>query len=260
MSECLPLDQYADSRNLSARTNLHTRFSTNPQGWTNWVFERLDLRMVSRVLEIGSGPGGLWRDHVRNVPADCRLVLSDASPGMASEARQALIDQRVTFEVVDAQAVPHPDDTFDCVIANHMLYHVADLDRAMSEVTRVLRAGGKFYAATNGRAHMRELHDIIRRSVPDFHIMTASFTLENGGALLRRHFSEVTVHRYEDGLVVPDALALSAYVRSMASLPDVAEDQLREIGRTIDGAMGRQGRMAISKDAGLFVARQPRKA
>lgn len=259
MSKCLLPDQYTDSKNLSARVSLHARFSTNPLGWMNWLFEQLDLREVTHILEIGCGPGGLWRDQVKSIPANCRLVLSDVSPGMVSEARQALLNKRITFEVIDAQAIPYPDDTFDCVIASHMLYHVPDLRRTLSEVTRVLKPGGKLYAATNGRAHMRELHNIIRRPVHDFHIMTTSFTLENGEELLQHYFGDVTIRRYEDKLIVPDASALSAYVRSMASLSDATEEQLREIDRTICEEIDRQGQITISKDTGVFIASHPRK-
>lgn len=254
----MPPDQYTDSKNLSARVSLHVRFSTNPLGWMNWLFDQLDLREVTHILEIGCGPGGLWRDQVKNLPANCRLVLSDASPGMISEARQALLDERITFEVIDAQSIPYPDDTFDCMIASHMLYHVPDLHRTLSEVIRVLKPGGKLYAATNGRTHMRELHGIIRRSIPDFHIMTTSFTLENGGILLRHHFGDVMLSRYEDKLVVPDASALSAYARSMASLSDATEEQLQEIDRTIRKKIDRQGQITISKDAGVFIATLPK--
>jgi len=254
MSKDLPSDQYADSKNLSTRISLHDRFSTNPQGWPNWLFEQFDLRKVSRILELGSGPAGMWLDRLQDLPAKCRVVLSDISPGMVSEARQALIDERFAFAVIDAQAIPYPDETFDCVIANHMLYHVPDTNRALSEVARVLEPGGKFYAATNGTAHMRELFDLILRAVPDFQISVDVFSLESGEAKLRRHFSRVTAIRYEDGLVVPDASALSAYALSLPGLSHATQGQVREIERIIAEEIDRQGRIIISKDGGLFIS------
>ena len=45
---------------------------------------------------------------------------------------------------IDIQDIPFPDHCFDVVIANHMLYHVPDLTKAISEVHRVLRTDGKF--------------------------------------------------------------------------------------------------------------------
>ena len=94
--------QYADSRNLSARVSLHARYSTNPKGWTNWLFEQLDLRAGAHVLELGAGPGGLWQGCLGQIPDSCQLVLSDISPGMASEARQAVRDPCMMVAVIDA--------------------------------------------------------------------------------------------------------------------------------------------------------------
>ena len=255
-----PAGQYSDSKNLSARATLHARFSTNPKGWVNWLFEQFELRGASSILELGAGPGAMWRDRLTSIPADCRLVLSDSSRGMVSEAKGMLQDERIAFELMDAQAIPFADDTFDCVIANHMLYHVPDLGAALSGIARVLKPGGKLYAATNGSGHMRELHDIIRRFVPDFRRMSESFTLDGGAAMLQEHFTDVVLRRYDDALVVPDASALSAYVRSMGSLSGTAEEELSDMDLAISEKIERHGHVKISKDAGVFIAGGPGKA
>lgn len=258
MNTHLPENQYIDSRNLSARTNLHARYSTNPHGWGNWLFEQIELEDHWVILDVGCGPGGLWQSHLDSIPTGCRLVLTDSSPGMVSEAESMLSDGRFEFRVADAQELPFPDEHFDCVTANHMLYHVPDLKRALSEIARVLKPHGKLCAATNGAAHMGQLHNVIRRSVPSFTVLTTSFTLENGGNLLGRYFDEVSVRRYEDSLVVPDADAVSAYVRSMASVADASQHQLDEIEEAIHHQITSGGPMLIEKSAGLFVAKTPK--
>ncbi|MFH1569961.1 MAG: methyltransferase domain-containing protein [Gemmatimonadota bacterium] len=250
--------QYADSRNLTARIDLHARYSTNPQGWGDWLFAQLGLRPGERILELGAGPGSLWSKRPGALPTGCRLLLSDASPGMVAEARQALAGPGVGFAVIDAQAIPCADRAFDRVIANHMLYHVADLPRGLAEIARVLRPQGTLWAATNGARHLGELKDLLRRFVPTYRSPGAAFTLENGAALLQAHFGEVELRRYEDGLRVTDAAALSAYVRSMGSLTGATEEQHREIERAIGDAVAGPGGFAIAKDTGLLVARDPR--
>jgi ubiquinone/menaquinone biosynthesis C-methylase UbiE len=256
----LPRKQYADSKNLSARMDLHARFSTNPQGWMNWLFEKLDLKEAYQVLELGCGPGGLWQDRIKTLPANLRLVMTDASPGMVSEAGARLQDERISFQVVDAQSIPFPDRTFDAVIASHMLYHVPNIPHALSEIRRVLKPSGKLFAATNGRAHLRELDDMIRSVVPDFPAISSSFTLENGESLIQGHFEDIMLLRYEDSLVVPDVSALSSYVGSMASLVRTTEEQLRAIDGVIEHEMNRNSPISISKDSGVFVASHPIKA
>jgi len=259
VNQRLPADQYVDSRNLAARTTLHARYSTNPQGWESWLFQQLELRDGLRILDLGCGPGGLWRSHLDSIPTGCRVVLTDSSAGMIAEASNNLLDARFEFMVAEAQKLPYPDEHFDCVTANHMLYHVLDLHRALSEIARVLKPRGSLCAATNGAPHMRQLHDIIRRSFPSFSVPTASFALENGDTALRRHFQHVAVRKYIDSLVVPDASALSAYVRSMASVVDATEQQLDSIEEAIRNTIHDEGPMLIDKAAGVFIAEGPRK-
>ncbi|HMN62934.1 MAG TPA: hypothetical protein PJ988_21385, partial [Anaerolinea sp.] len=79
--------QYRDGSNLNARAALHQNYSTNPQGWFNWLFEQSGIRPGERLLEVGGGPGYLWRDCLPLLPAGCRLGFSDFSPGMVAEAR-----------------------------------------------------------------------------------------------------------------------------------------------------------------------------
>ena len=56
----LKTQQYKDAANLTARSSLHERFSTNKTGWFTWVFEQLaELPEQSRILELGCGPAWL---------------------------------------------------------------------------------------------------------------------------------------------------------------------------------------------------------
>lgn len=175
-------NQYRDASNLTARGGLHERFSTNGYGWHRWVFDRLELPADGWVLELGCGPGWLWRENSSRVPATWTVMLSDFSQGMVREAERNLAAvglgqrARLSFAVADAGAIPFGAASFDAVVANHMLYHLPDLAGALSEVRRVLRPGGRFYAATNGRAHLQELDELLARFDP---AITRAYT---GGA------------------------------------------------------------------------------
>ncbi|MBN1964831.1 MAG: class I SAM-dependent methyltransferase, partial [Anaerolineae bacterium] len=167
-------EQYKDSRNLGARAGLHQGFSTNTYGWQRWVFDQLenlppDAHARARVVELGCGPGWLWRENVNRVPAGWHVTLTDLSPGMIAEAQAALADsgRAFAFDVVDAQSLPYDDAALDAVVANHMLYHVPDRHRALAEIARALKPGGRLIAATNGAAHMQELFDLIGRFIGD---------------------------------------------------------------------------------------------
>jgi SAM-dependent methyltransferase len=135
-----------------------------------------------RYLEVGSGPG----DFAARVQAEigAEVVAIDVSPRMVELARELGVDARVG----DAQELPFADGSFDCAVAAWMLYHVPDLDRALAELARVLRPGGRLVAATNSIENMRELWDLVGR---DRRSESVRFFSENGEEPLRRHFSTV---------------------------------------------------------------------
>ena len=201
-------EQYRDGSNLSARIRLHQRFSTNRYGQLRWIFDRIKIADTARVLELGCGTGLFWRSQAK-IPARWQIVLSDMSFGMLGETRANLahIDHKFTLMQADAQAMPFRDESFDAVIANHMLYHVPDIARALSEVRRVLKPSGVCYAATMGITNMREMDELSTRffAIPRMTESTARFGLESGEAYMRGAFSEVTLERYPDSLRITEA-------------------------------------------------------
>lgn len=250
-------EQYGDAAKLNARIELHRCFSTNKRGWMPWVFDQLDLPANSAVLDVGCGPCDLWAENADRIPDGWRIVLSDFSPGMLQQARDGLrpVARPFTFWCADAQALPFASGRFDAVIANHMLYHVPDRARAIAEMHRVLKPGGRLYAGTNGHAHMRELREWIARFGPQADEFDAAlgFGLENGAEQLSRWFPEATLRRYPDGLAVTEAGPFVAYALSMSRAPAI-RNNLEAFVRSVEQAIASQGAIHITKDAGLFVA------
>src|SRR5262245_7631139 len=148
--------QYKTADNLNARIQLHELYSTNTYPWTDWLFDQWVLPAASRILEVGCGPAYMWPQLLERIPPGWEVILSDISPGMVGQAREALagVGPQFRFAQSDIQRLPWLEGTFDAVIANHMLYHVPDRPRALAEIRRVLKPGGKLYAATNGDSHM----------------------------------------------------------------------------------------------------------
>ncbi|MBI5959134.1 MAG: methyltransferase domain-containing protein [Chloroflexi bacterium] len=255
-------DQYKNAANLTARAQLHARFSVNKLGWHRWLFEQLDLPETARLLEIGCGPAWLWAENAERIPGGWQITLSDFSSGMIEEAQAKLkmVPRVFTFDVIDAQSIPYPEATFDAVIANHMLYHVPDRVKAISEFWRVLKPGGQLYAATNGEGHLRELDELTARftsaSLWEGFSIAGTFTLENGAAQLTDQFSSVTMKRYADGLIVTEVEPLMAYALSGRGKEILTGDQIEAFARFIEQEISKTGAIHISKDAGLFVARK----
>jgi SAM-dependent methyltransferase len=178
---------------------------------------------------------------------------------MLQQAQDNLADsgRHLKFEIVDAQSIPYDDESFDVVIANHMLYHVPDKAKALGEIRRVLKAGGHVYASTVGLGHMRELYQIIDRFDPDkeFHHAVPSFTLDNGREQLLPWFSRIALHRYEDSLVITETELLVAYILSLADAGSVfVEIKLAELVEYVEQEIATHGAIHIAKDSGMFEA------
>lgn len=248
--------QYADATNLNARIQFYSRFSTRADTLGQWVFDRLDLPRQSQLLELGCGTGYLWAGNASRVPSEWDVMLSDMSPGMVREARGNLADKGLEFVffVIDAQAIPLADASLDAVVANHILYHVPDRARALSEIHRVLRPGGRLFATTNGRGHLRELQELVERVVPggyDNGTEGVRFGLENGADQLAGWFPEVALHRRRESLLVTEADALVAYVRSTGRL---SAAKLAVFEQMCAEEILLRGTVAIGTDVGMFEA------
>jgi SAM-dependent methyltransferase len=254
-------EQYLDDSRLAQRTNLHLRYGTATVPWFEWVGSVLDLRDGHQVLEVGCGGGALW-EAVRTPVA---VTLCDLSPGMVTTAvGRAEATGRLASVVgrtADAQALPFETAQFDRVVANHMLYHLPDPALGVAELARVLRDDGAVVAATNGRRHMAELHEV------EAEVFGASaldqtvdvFGAEVGFGLLRERFADVHWLRYADQLRCTDPADVLAY--SCSSPP--GEDATPEQRTQLEAALGERfaaggGVMTITKDSGVFVCRSPR--
>lgn len=258
--------QYRTDANLNARIDLHRRFSTNPHPWHRWVFEHLALPANARILELGCGPADLWRENVDRIPAGWDVTLTDFSEGMIAATHRNLAEtgRAFTFKQADAQDLPFEADTFDAVIANHMLYHVSDRPRAFAEIRRVLKPGGVLYAATNGERHMLELWQLLEPYIPDCYAralaVAGGFLLENGTAqLAAAGFVDVIWHNRSDALEITEVEPLIAYIQSSNTLMSHAwiESELDTVRAEVAARIATEGAFHIGKVAGTFVAQAP---
>jgi ubiquinone/menaquinone biosynthesis C-methylase UbiE len=251
--------QYHNASNLNARIYLNEHFSTNQQSWQRWVFEQFHVSPGLHVLELGCGSVALWLQNRDRIPESWDITLSDFSQGMLREAQESLkeVEHSFTFQVVDIQAIPFEDESFDAVIANYVLHHVPDREKAFAEVRRVLKPGGRFYAASMGQKDKHQLDELVLRLKPDADIALPAdtFFLENGSEELARSFSQVTLHRYHDELVVTEVAPLIAYVLSSHIIgPLLSEELLAQFRSDVEQEIATKGAFRITKDSGMFEA------
>lgn len=197
--------EYASERFLAARKAAY-RNAEGPDP------RELALRAVAeiephRILEVGCGEGELAERMQRELGAE--IVAVDQSERMVELTRARGVDAGVG----DVQSLPFGDGEFDCAVAAWMLYHVPDLDRALSELARVLRPGGRLVAVTNAPGHLLELRELLGLGEWRF-----SFDADDAGADLARHFSRVERHDAYGWVTFPDFEAAQGHVEVMVSV------------------------------------------
>lgn len=213
-------NQYQNASNISARINLHSLYSQNKQGWFPWVYEQCHIKSGMKILEIGCGDGTLWTSNLSLLPKNVTITLSDLSDGMLRDARRTIgaEDRRFSFQRFDCKQIPYDSESFDLVIANHLLFYCENIPQVCQEVQRVLKPDGQFLCSTYGKKHMLEVSQLVQR-FDDRIVLSAdklyeNFGLENGMELLAPYFLEVTCKTYEDSLLVPDCEPLISYILS----------------------------------------------
>ncbi len=105
------------------------------------VLRRLVPHPDMRVVDVGAGTGFL---AIGLAPLVARVHCVDASAAMLDQARRNLAAHaNVRYHVSDGERLPLPDASVDAVVANMYLHHAPDPARALGEMARVLRPGGR---------------------------------------------------------------------------------------------------------------------
>ena len=113
--------------------------------WKPVILDALRLERGMKVLDLGCGIGTDAFDLAERVGPEGHVTGVDFSESLVAEAicRAAVRNQAITFQVGDAQNLSFPDGTFDAVRTERMLMHIPDAEKALSEMARVLRRGGR---------------------------------------------------------------------------------------------------------------------
>jgi SAM-dependent methyltransferase len=185
-----------------------------------------------RVLDAGCGTGE-WA-ALLTAP---EVVCVDQSEAAVEAARAR------GFEALraDIQALPFEDGSFDVVMCNWVLYHLADLDLGLSEIARVLRPGGRFVGAYNREGHLEELWSRVEIPWP-----ADAFDGRNGAEALARHLVSVERRDTSGEVLWESRAALQAYL-----------DAYREMLGELSAPAGPYPFRATRRNC-VFVAMRPR--
>lgn len=250
--------QFSSDKNLAMRINFYKKYTTNKYNFSDWLFDKYIFRENMRILELGCGNASHWENKIESLPNGCSLILSDFSDGMIKLIKQKFNDKKNIFiKKIDIQEIPFENDTFDVVIANHMLFHVSNLDKALREVKRVLKKNGVFYAATDGNGGMRPfLHEAIVKFDPESIAFTEllPFNLQNGSDILLKYFTDVKRLDYENVLAVTNTQDLIDWLKSTQSISGFSENSLNDLYNYFEAIRIKNGVINIPRETGIFIS------
>ncbi|MFZ5353668.1 MAG: class I SAM-dependent methyltransferase [Bacillota bacterium] len=241
---------------------IHKLYSANPISWEHWIFEQVGFFEDARVLELGCGNASFWVENKHRLPR-MEVTLTDSSKEMLEAAEKNIENIMCSFHtrIVDAHAIPYEDNTFDIIMANHMIYFLSDIDKALAEMHRVLKPHGRLYATTVGKEDMQRLGDIITGfdaaiALPPNKV-ALRFSLENGREYLDKCFSDIEVRYHENSLVITEIDLLVNYVLAIeaGNIQDIIRgNRVEEYRRYLEYMNKTEGGIRIKKECGMFIA------
>jgi len=115
--------------------------------WKRYTIQIAGIKPGDRVLDLAGGTGDLALKFSRIVGPEGLVVLSDINASMLGEGRDRLTDEGVAGNIeyaqANAEALPFPDNYFDCITIAFGLRNVTNKEKALESMLRVLKPGGK---------------------------------------------------------------------------------------------------------------------
>ncbi len=241
-----------------------------------WALGLVPVVSNATILDAGCGWGRFtWPLIEEFAIPSTKVTCLDSSLGMLETASEeaARRQHRPGYLSADMQALPFLNNCFDGAMANHVLYHLTDIEEGVRELARVVKEDGWLLATTNS--------DDVSVPVLEFHYAAldrlgieyereaqSPFSMENGEALLSSGFKEVDRSYFEDETRYPDADGfLASYktigrYRNLLARQDIDPDKKRQlpvlVHQQAEEVIRKRGELRSPVRMGAFVCRCPR--
>jgi ubiquinone/menaquinone biosynthesis C-methylase UbiE len=252
-------EQYASSKNLEARMSIY-QYSIDTKTFSEWLTEQITPDNHVKILELGCGTGDLWKE-LKDSFHNCEILLSDFSEGMLKKSREYLGESKFDYEIIDFHNIPYPDKTFDIIISNHNLYHALDLNKVLSEISRVIKDDGVFYSTTNSIEHLASLRDLINITEDTIwpnSVLTSIFGAETGLEILSEYFQYTDRRFYENELRIKDLSSIINYFMSVRDerVHQIIKQSANKIQDIFETEIHQYGYYKAKTKACIFICRK----
>jgi SAM-dependent methyltransferase len=259
--------QFRTTESWRIRHQTHEKYTFPRKPFIDWAMSLVPWRGDERILDVGCGPGKYY-DYFQAQHPGLRYIGLDYSYAMVSDHKGNGQITRGTME-----ELPFADDSFDVVMANHVIYLAPDVEATIAEFKRVLKPGGMLIAATTSVGSTPQFRELFRRTIllvsppgraaevkiPE--TLHRRFALENGTRLLSRQFFAVARYDLPSALVFPAVDPIMDYLEATRSIresqlpEDVGWDQLMLIMREqLTNLMYTHKTLAVDKLTGVLMA------
>ena len=140
--------------------------------WKRFAVEHTGARPGQTILDLAGGTGDLAARLSRLVGAEGEVIIADINPSMLGVGREHLLDKgiagNVDFVQANAESLPFPDGSFDCITIAFGLRNVTDKPKALESMYRALKPGGRVLILEFSKPvipGLRQIYDIYSFSV-----------------------------------------------------------------------------------------------
>jgi demethylmenaquinone methyltransferase/2-methoxy-6-polyprenyl-1,4-benzoquinol methylase len=115
------------------------------RSWKRFAVSISGVNPGDKVLDIAGGSGDLSKLFAQKVGPEGQVILTDINASMLGVGRDRMLDAGLNVPAMqcDAEKLPFPDQYFDCVIVAFGLRNMTHKDKALAEMQRVLKVGGR---------------------------------------------------------------------------------------------------------------------
>ncbi|WP_051957337.1 class I SAM-dependent methyltransferase [Bacillus sp. UNC322MFChir4.1] len=261
--------QYGASTHLQVRMDTHVLYEEKRVNLDEWVIKLLNLTHDEKILDIGCATGA-FLSLLQTMGHKGHLTGLDQSSNMIEEANKLSQQKNLNIEWIigDARKLPFSSNSYDWLVARHMLYHVPNLQSTIEGFKRVIKPNGGLLTTTNSCESLPKIRELCNNMLIEFGFPervspAAPFCIENAKEILSSTFNKVEEKVISNSLIFEQPEPIVNYIISMfpsLNIPhdtDLYTDMINWLKFEVENILARNGRVwRDPKDVGFYICKK----